>query len=229
MEKFEGYISYLRVSTQRQGQSGLGLEAQRKTICDFLGNTKPLAEFVEVESGRKDEDERPQLEAAIIQCQKLNAILVVAKLDRLSRSLAFITRLKKAGIRFVACDMPDLQDPATSGLFLNFMGAIAEFESKQNSQRVKAALAAKKARGEKKRLPENYKELAAKANEAYRKKNHEWTKSVWVIIQELEAYGCTTLKKIAEGLEARGVKTFRGHSKWSESSVMSVRNRMRGT
>src|SRR4051812_35059589 len=100
------YISYARVSTERQGQSGLGLDAQRKAVSDWLnsGNWKLLAEFTEIESGKRND--RPQLAAALEQCRKTGATLLIAKLDRLTRNLAFLTRLMESGARFVAVDNP---------------------------------------------------------------------------------------------------------------------------
>src|SRR5919107_4055060 len=104
------FVSYLRVSTDRQGRSGLGLEAQRKAVEDFLngGRWKLIAEFVEVESGKRDD--RPRLKEALALCRLHNAVLVIAKLDRLSRDAHFLLGLQKAGVRFVAADMPEANE-----------------------------------------------------------------------------------------------------------------------
>ena len=103
-------VSYLRVSTQKQGRSGLGLEAQRRAVADFLGRGRGelVAEFVEVESGKRDD--RPKLAEAMALCRLHNATLVIAKLDRLSRDAAFLLGLQKAGVRFMAVDMPEANE-----------------------------------------------------------------------------------------------------------------------
>jgi DNA invertase Pin-like site-specific DNA recombinase len=135
-------ISYLRVSTARQGASGLGLEAQRAAVAAFTaaGGHKLTAEFVEVESGAKAA--RPQLAAALTSCRLHRATLVIAKLDRLARNMAFIANLMDGGVEFVACDMPH-----ANRLTLHLLAAIAEHEREMISQRTRAALQAAKARG----------------------------------------------------------------------------------
>src|SRR3954471_11447089 len=136
------FVAYYRVSTARQGRSGLGLEAQRRSVADFLngGSWDLLAEFVEVESGKADD--RPQLEQALATCELSGATLVVAKLDRLSRNLAFLAKLQESGARFVAADMPEANE-----LTIHIMAAVAQAERKAISTRTKEALAAAKARG----------------------------------------------------------------------------------
>ncbi len=135
-------ISYLRVSTVKQGASGLGLEAQRAAVAAYAGaNAQSLvAEYVEVESGTKVA--RPQLAAALASCRLHRAKLVIAKLDRLARNVAFIANLMDGGVEFVACDLPH-----ANRLTLHLMAAIAEHEREMISQRTKAALQAAKARG----------------------------------------------------------------------------------
>lgn len=135
-------ISYLRVSTARQGASGLGLEAQRAAVTAYTvaGNHVLAAEHVEVESGAKAA--RPELAAALAACQLHRATLVIAKLDRLARNVAFIANLMDGGVDFVACDMPH-----ANRLTLHLFAAIAEHEREAISQRTKAALQAAKARG----------------------------------------------------------------------------------
>src|SRR3954466_11564912 len=144
------YVSYLRVSTDRQGRSGLGLEAQRKAVEDFLngGRWDLMAEFVEVESGKRDD--RPKLTEALGLCRLHNATLVIAKLDRLSRDAAFLLGLQKAGVRFMAADMPEANE-----LVVGIMAVVAQAERKMISTRTKAALAAAKARGVRLGKPEN--------------------------------------------------------------------------
>jgi DNA invertase Pin-like site-specific DNA recombinase len=135
-------VSYLRVSTARQGASGLGLEAQRAAVQSFAdtGGHTIVAEFVEVESGRKAD--RPQLTSALGTCRLHRATLVIAKLDRLARNVAFIAGLMNGNVEFVACDMPH-----ANRLTLHLMAAMAEHEREMISQRTKAALQAARARG----------------------------------------------------------------------------------
>jgi DNA invertase Pin-like site-specific DNA recombinase len=135
-------VSYLRVSTAKQGASGLGLEAQRAAVAAFAkgGAHTLLSEFVEVESGTKAG--RPQLAAALASCRLHRATLVIAKLDRLARNVAFIANLMDGGVEFVACDMPH-----ANRLTLHLLAAIAEHEREMISQRTKAALQAAKVRG----------------------------------------------------------------------------------
>lgn len=135
------YISYRRVSTGEQGQSGLGLEGQQAAILHFLKGQEPLADYVEIQSG-KESDNRPQLQAALEMCRGTGATLLVSKLDRLSRDAHFITGLQKAGFAFMSCDMPAADDFMTQ-----IYAAVAQQERKRISERTKAALQAAKARG----------------------------------------------------------------------------------
>lgn len=134
------FVSYYRVSTKRQGESGLGLEAQREAVRRFIGEGILVAEFEEVESGGRDD--RPALERALRECRLRRATLVIAKLDRLARSVAFISRLMEDGVDFVAVDLPQ-----ANSFTVHVMAASAEFERRLISDRTKAALAAAKARG----------------------------------------------------------------------------------
>lgn len=138
------FVTYYRVSTQRQGQSGLGLDAQRESVRQYLngGSWDVVEEFVEVESGRKTDDQRPQLAAALAACKKQGAVLLVAKLDRLARNVYFVSGLMQAGVKFVAVDLPEAND-----LTIHLMAAFAEHEAKRTSERTRDALAAAKARG----------------------------------------------------------------------------------
>src|ERR671911_796243 len=136
------FVAYYRVSTERQGRSGLGLEAQRKAVEDYLngGRWQLLAEFVEVESGKRED--RPKLAEALALCRLHGATLVIAKLDRLSRDAHFLLGLQKAGVDFVAADMPD-----ANKMTVGIMALVAQHEREMISERTKAALAAAKARG----------------------------------------------------------------------------------
>lgn len=138
------FVTYFRVSTQRQGVSGLGMDAQRESVRQFLngGSWDVVGEYVEVESGRKTDEQRPQLAAALADCKKHGARLLVAKLDRLARSVHFVSGLMKAGVKFVAVDLPEAND-----LTIHLMAAFAEHEAKRISERTRDALAAAKARG----------------------------------------------------------------------------------
>lgn len=140
------FVSYCRVSTQKQGASGLGLEAQQETVRRFLngGAWELIAEFVEVETGRGADAlaKRPKLKAALEACRKHGATLVIAKLDRLARNVHFVSGLMESKVRFVACDMPEANE-----LTIHIMAAFAEHEAKRISQRTKEALAVAKARG----------------------------------------------------------------------------------
>jgi DNA invertase Pin-like site-specific DNA recombinase len=140
------YVSYIRVSTARQGASGLGLEAQQEAVTRFLngGSWELVAEFKEVETGKGSDAlvKRPQLRAALDACRKQGATLVIAKLDRLARNVHFVSGLMESKVKFVACDMPDANE-----LTIHMMAAFAEHEAKRISQRTKEALAVAKARG----------------------------------------------------------------------------------
>lgn len=142
------YAIYYRVSTKKQGLSGLGLEAQRTIVENYIKNSIVIAEFTEIETGKSAN--RPQLNRALECCKLHNATLLVAKLDRLARNLHFITSLQNANIDFVCCDMP-----TANRLTINIIAAIAENEALLISQRTKAALAEKKKQGVKLGNPKN--------------------------------------------------------------------------
>ena len=136
------FISYLRVSTDRQSEHGYGIDAQRKAVTDFLngGSWELLGEFVEVESGKRND--RPELERALAACKKHKAKLVIAKLDRLARNVAFIANLMDGKVDFVCCDMPQ-----ATRLTIHVLAAVAEHEREMISQRTKAGLQAARERG----------------------------------------------------------------------------------
>jgi DNA invertase Pin-like site-specific DNA recombinase len=143
MPQMPQFVAYYRVSTDKQGLKGLGMEAQREAVTRFMtGKGDLAAQFVEVESGRKDN--RPQLHAALVECRKRHAVLVIAKLDRLARNVHFISGLMNSDVEFVAVDMP-----SANRLTIHILAAVAEHEREMISQRTKAALAAAKARGTK--------------------------------------------------------------------------------
>src|SRR5215212_5938451 len=136
------FISYCRVSTDQQGRSGLGLEAQQSAVAQHVASVggRIVGEFVEVESGRRND--RPQLAAALEACRKRRAVLVIAKLDRLARNVAFVSGLMESGVEFVAADMPTV-----TKLTVHILAAVAEEEARMISARTKVALQAAKARG----------------------------------------------------------------------------------
>ena len=142
VERSKVLVSYLRVSTRKQGKSGLGLEAQRAAVAEFAAREglRVVAEYVEVESGKKAA--RPELAKALSHCRAAKACLVVAKLDRLARNVAFLSALMEAGLEFVALD-----NPYANTFTLHVLAAVAEQEARATSERTKAALAAAKRRG----------------------------------------------------------------------------------
>ena len=142
------YVSYLRVSTQKQGHSGLGLEAQREIIQKHLYETTPISEFVEIESGRKKD--RPKLKEALDLCRKTGSTLIVAKLDRLARNVYFLSSLLESDVEIVFCDFPQ-----ANKMVLHILSAISQYEAELTASRTKSALQAKKARGCKLGNPEH--------------------------------------------------------------------------
>ena len=210
------FVSYLRVSTARQGRSGLGLEAQRQAVEDFLngGNWQLAREFVEIESGKKAD--RPQLAKAFQLCRVLGAKLVIAKLDRLSRDAHFLLGLQKAGVKFVAADMPEANE-----MVVGIMAVIAEGERKMISQRTKAALQAAKARGVKLGgfRGVHFTEEAREAGPAARQANAmARAADLAPIVAEIRGAGIVSLGGIARELTARGVPAARGGA-WSSMQV----------
>lgn len=214
----DNFVAYLRVSTDSQGRSGLGLEAQQAAVDAYLnGACRQLtASFVEVESGRHSY--RPELAKALAACRKHKATLVVAKLDRLSRSVAFLARLMEADVEFVACD-----NPHANKLMIHMLAAFAEHERDQISSRTKAALEAAKARGVRLGGPRLV-EAQAKGREAQQVAAAHRAGNIMPVIREMQATGVTTLQAIAQALNARGVSTPRG-GQWHASSVRNVLGR----
>lgn len=202
------FIAYYRVSTDRQGQSGLGLEAQREAVARFLGGTSLLSEFQEIESGKKHTN-RPALAAALDECRRRRATLVIAKLDRLARNVHFISGLMESGVDFVAVDMPQ-----ANRLTIHIMAAFAEHEREMISQRTKAGLAVLKSRGVRLGNP-RWQESIARARQA--KDPIPPAPQLIEIMRQRRSQG-HTLRAIAEHLNELGLRTPRG-SRWYAATV----------
>ena len=202
----EQFISYYRVSTSRQGSSGLGLEGQKSAVLSYLNNRPLLAEFTDVETGKNDN--RPQLLKAIDLAKQSNSILVIAKLDRLSRNLTFISTLMDAKIKFLCCDMPDANE-----LTIHIFAALAQWERVRIADRTRTALQALKARGKKLGKPENFTEEVRKMGPVRLKQiaaenpNNQKAKKV---INLLNRNG-RNLREIAIELNEAGFRTSRGN------------------
>jgi DNA invertase Pin-like site-specific DNA recombinase len=209
------WVAYYRVSTDRQGDSGLGLDAQRKLVSDYLngGNWVLSAEFTEVESGKRSD--RPQLAAALVMCRKLKAKLIVANLSRLSRNVSFISALMDSGVEFVAADMPHANKMA-----LQVLAVFAEYERDQISERTRRALAQAKERGVQLGGPKRL-EASALGVAANKANADRFAANVLPIIREIQASGVTTLRGVARALNARGVQSARG-APWSVEAVSNI-------
>lgn len=221
-------VAYERVSTARQGRSGLGLDAQRKAINEFAAskNARVLGRFTEVESGGKAD--RPELEKALDLARLTGATLIIAKLDRLSRNAAFLLTLQGSGVRFLACDMPEAND-----LTVGIMALVAQQEREAISRRTKEALAAAKARGVKLGNPNGAAALkrAGEDGAALRttvKQNADaFAQELAPVIASIRSEGHTTLRAIAEELIARGIRTRR-RGRWHVSNVRNLLIRKNG-
>lgn len=213
------FVTYLRVSTDRQGRSGLGLDAQRQAVRDYVAGKGSIStEFVEIESGKKND--RPQLARALAEAKRTGSILLIAKLDRLARNVAFIANLLESGVEIAAADMPQ-----ANRFLLHVMAAVAEHEAKMISERTKAALAAAKARGTvlgwaipARREEQRRAATAGAARNATKADQH--AANVLPVIRQIASEGAS-LRHIAEQLNARGVKTARGGS-WHASTVRNI-------
>lgn len=199
------YVAYYRVSTEKQGESGLGLEAQRSDVRRFIHPDNIDREFTEIESGRKAK--RPELEKAIELCRKHGATLLIAKLDRLARNVSFVSTLMNSGVKFIAVDMPTATE-----LTIHIIAAIAEDEAKRISERTRKALEEKKKQGIKLGSPQNLtnhsRRLAVRAIQ-YKAETNENNVRAKAMIQALKTQGLT-LQAIADRLNATGFKTSTG-------------------
>lgn len=216
------FVGYIRVSTARQGASGLGIEAQRQAITDYLngGRWELLAEFVEVESGKRND--RPELQKALQRCKLTGSTLVIARLDRLARNAAFLLGLQNAGVKFVAVDMPDANE-----MTVGIMAVIAQGEAKAISARTVAALQAAKARGKMLGNPQNLNESAAAKGrvlgvQAKKAKADTFAAETVPTIKGYLGQGMS-LNQIARELNKGGVLTARGKAgNWTPTAVRNV-------
>jgi len=212
------FVAYFRVSTDKQGKSGLGLDAQRKAVEDYLngGTWSLIGEFTEVESGKRNQ--RPELVKALAACKRNKAKLVIAKLDRLSRNLAFIATLMDSGVEFVAVD-----NPHANKLTVHILAAVAQHEREMIAQRTKDALQAAKARGVVLGNPK-LDAVRDRAVASVKADADRFARNVAPIIREIQSTGVASHRGIARSLNARGVATARG-GQWTAVQVGSILRR----
>lgn len=209
------FISYYRVSTEKQGIEGNGIQAQRQSVARYLDSLdcEHLASFEEVESGANNH--RPQLQAALQLAKDKKAVLLIAKLDRLSRNAAFLLQLQDSGVDFVACDMPNADK-----LSIGIIALLAQRERELISERTKAGMAIAKERGAKLGNP-NPKVALASARKAIQERKKSFNETAAIAIAEIQSTGVKSLTKIAECLNKRGEQTSRG-KKWTPTAVRRI-------
>ena len=213
------FVAYFRVSTDKQGKSGLGLEAQREAVIAYLngGRWSLVQEFVEVESGKRND--RPQLTAALAACKKHKSRLVIAKLDRLSRNWPSSLRSWIPGVEFVAVD-----NPHANKLTVHILAAVAQHERELIAQRTREALRAAKARGKKLGNPR----LAAarkRAVDGNKASAAQYAANILPVIRQIQASGVKSLRGVARALAARGIATARGGA-WTPVQVSDILRRV---
>jgi DNA invertase Pin-like site-specific DNA recombinase len=213
------YVAYYRVSTDRQGQSGLGLDAQRTAVAKHIGQAELIAEFTEVESGRNND--RIELAQALALAKKSKATLVIAKLDRLARNVHFISGLLESGVPFVCADSPE-----ADRTWLQMSAVFAEWEARKISERTKSALQAAKARGVKLGCPTP--EIGSVAgNAAIQARANSHADRIAPILRDVIAIsGASTLRNLAAELSTRGIQTPRGNTDWAASQVNALIKRL---
>ena len=217
------FVAYFRVSTDKQGRSGLGLEAQEAAVMGWLNGGKwtLFEKFTEQESGKRHEN-RPQLNAALALCKKRKATLVIAKLDRLARNVHFVSGLLESGVNFVCADMPE-----ADRAFLQMAAVFAEWEATKISERTKAALKAKKARGallgfaNPARQGMTAKEAARVRGRKISQEADQFAANTLPVIASIRKAGITSLHGIAKALNDRGIPTARGTS-WYAATVKNI-------
>lgn len=241
----KNFVAYYRVSTERQGRSGLGMDAQREAVAAYLNGGKwhIIAEHVEVESGRNAD--RPALDAALAEARLHRAPLIVAKVDRLTRSVAFLSKLLESGVEVRFCDLPQVEGPA-GRFMLNQMVAVAELEAGLISARTRSALASKrrfyqgltdderaalaaqgKATGLGGKRSTVLTDEARKAGTARRAaKATDRARDLAPTIASLRAAGITSATGLAKALTERGIPTARGSDEWTTVQVQRVLSRL---
>jgi DNA invertase Pin-like site-specific DNA recombinase len=215
------YAAYFRVSTQKQGASGLGLDAQQAKVRDFLdgGRWQLVETFTEVESGRRSD--RPELAKALAYCKRNKGVkLIVATLSRLTRDTKFLLTLLDAGVEVVFADLPQVPPGAMGRFFITQMVAVAELEAGLTSERTKAALAAAKRRGVTLGNP-RLQEASSRGAATVKRDAEAFAKQVLPIIRDIQQCGAHTLRAIAAQLTARRVPTRRGGN-WDPATVRAL-------
>ena len=214
-------VAYLRVSTQRQQRSGLGIEAQRATIAKFAEAERLsiIAEYVEAETGKGADaiDRRPQLAAALAAARAAKCSVLVSKLDRLSRDVAFVSGLMAQRVPFIVAELGRDADP----FMLHLYAALAEKERRLISERTRAALAAKKANGARLGNPANIAVAGSIGRNVQKAAADQFVAGLLPIVTAIRSTGANTLDGITRALNDRGVRTARG-AKWHVSSVSNV-------
>jgi DNA invertase Pin-like site-specific DNA recombinase len=217
-------VAYLRVSTERQQRSGLGIEAQRAHIAAFAQAEKLqiVGEFVEIETGKGADalDRRPQLAAALAAARTAKCCVVVSKLDRLSRDVAFVSGLMAQRVPFIVAELGRDADP----FMLHLYAALAEKERRLIGERTKAALAAKKANGVRLGNPHNIREAGRLGRMVQTCTAQEYAEGLLPVLQAIQKSGATTLRAISAALNQRGIRSPRGR-RWYPSSVANLLER----
>jgi DNA invertase Pin-like site-specific DNA recombinase len=213
----KNYIGYYRVSTDKQGLDGNGMTAQRETVRRFVDGQRGALEreFSEVESGRKTDEERPQLAAALDYAKKAKATLVITKLDRLARNAEFLLSLQNSGVDFVCCDCPNA-DKFTVGI----LALVAQRERELISERTTLALAAAKTKGVKLGTPNPEKAVAAMVT-ANKTAKAEFAAVVFPVLEEIKSAGVPTLPGVCDCLNRRGISTRNGKN-WYPATVRNI-------
>lgn len=211
------YVAYYRVSTDKQGRSGLGLESQRQLVSQYQADI--IGEYTEIESGKIDN--RPQLELALEQCRRNNAAILIAKIDRLSRDAAFLLTLRKAGVDIIAADMPN-----AGTLEFGVRAVVAQHEREEISKRTKSALQAAKARGVVLGCP-TPQIGSAIGNAAIQARANGYADKISATLRDvISVSGASTLRELATALTSRGIQTPRGNTEWAASQVNALIKRL---
>lgn len=225
------FISYLRVSTDKQGRSGLGIEAQRQAVASYLngGRWTLVSEYMETESGRKSD--RPKLAAALSRAKAIGAKLVFAKLDRLTRNVDLLRSLVASEVDLVFCDLPSVPPGPMGKFLLTQMAAVAELEAGLIGERTKKALAAAKARGVKLGNPNGARALRGKqtgnaeAVAKIKEKAARRATDLQGLIDGIKRSGPTSIRTITDELNRQGICAARG-GLWHPTAVARLLNRL---